>query len=355
MKRAMIAMSGGVDSSVAAFLMKNEGYDVVGGMLKLHSEKDFIDQERGCCTTADIQDAERVSKKLNIPFHLFDYQADFEKKVIGKFIDCYKSGGTPNPCVDCNKNIKFNFMIKQAQEMGCDCVATGHYAIVERNEETGRFVLRKAKDLTKDQSYVLYSLTQEQLAKIKFPLGSFTKEKAREIADENHLVTAHKSDSQDICFIPNGNYAKFIENFTGEKFPKGKFVSTDGRVLGEHQGIIKYTIGQRKGLGLALPAPMYVLSKDVHNNTVTLGTNDELFATSLDANEINLITMPFIKGEIRVKAKVRYKQEEQWATVTQTGDDLIHVEFDQPQRAISKGQAVVLYSDDIVVGGGTII
>lgn len=355
MKKAMIAMSGGVDSSVAALLMQNAGYEVVGGMLKLHGEKDFVDQERGCCTTADIQDAERVAKKLGIPFHLFDYQADFETQVIGRFINCYKTGGTPNPCVDCNKNIKFNFMIEQAEKISCDCVATGHYAIVEKDESSGRFILRKAMDLSKDQSYVLYSLTQDQLAKIQFPLGSFTKDKAREIAEANGLVTAHKSDSQDICFIPEGNYSKFIEKFTGEKFPKGNFVSTDGKVLGEHQGIIKYTIGQRKGLGLALPAPLYVLSKDIDSNTVVLGTNDEMFSNSLDANDINLITVPFIDGEMRVKAKVRYRHEEQWATVIQTGEDAIHVEFDEPQRAISKGQAVVLYDKDVVVGGGTII
>lgn len=355
MKKAMIAMSGGVDSSVAAYLMKKSGYEVVGGMLKLHTQKDFLSQEKGCCTTSDILDAESVAGKLNIPFHLFNYQADFEKHVINKFIDCYKTGGTPNPCVDCNKNIKFKFMLQQAEEMGCDFVATGHYAIVEKDENSGRYILRKAKDLSKDQSYVLYSLTQEQLKKIKFPLGGITKEQARKIAEENQLVTAHKSDSQDICFIPDGNYGKFIENFAGEKFPKGKFLNNSGKVLGEHQGIIKYTIGQRKGLGLALPAPLYVLSKDAVANTVTLGTNEELFSTSLDANEINLITVPFIEGEMHVKAKVRYKQNEQWATVTQTGNDTIHVEFDQPQRAISRGQAVVLYIEDAVVGGGTII
>lgn len=355
MKKIMVAMSGGIDSSVAAFLLKEAGYDVVGGMLKLHDRKDRLDETTGCCTTQDIEDARQVADKLHIPFHLFDYSADFDQAVIGAFINSYKNGGTPNPCVDCNKNIKFPLMLKEARRLGCDGIATGHYARIEQDAATGRFLLKKAVDLTKDQSYVLYGLKQVQLARILFPLGGMKKQEVRRIAAEIGLVTAHKSDSQDICFIPDGNYSKFIENYTGESFSAGDFVDEAGNVLGKHRGIICYTIGQRKGLGLALPAPMYVIKKDISLNQVVLGSNEDLLQDALDADQVNLIALELKETPVRVNARVRYKQAETEAFVTRTGEDKIHIQFSRPQRAVAKGQAVVLYRDDVVLGGATIL
>lgn len=354
MKRVMIAMSGGVDSSVAAYLLKQQGYEVLGGMLKLHSQKDLVNSDTGCCTTQDIEDARKVAQKLDIPFYLFDRQADFAASVVHRFIETYKAGGTPNPCVDCNRSIKFPLMLEEAAHLGCDAVATGHYARTEFDPATGRWQLKKAVDLTKDQSYVLYGLQQEQLAHILFPLGAFTKAQARVIAEEAGLVTAHKSDSQDICFVPDGDYGQFIEAYTGEQFPHGDFITQNGVVLGTHKGMIRYTVGQRKGLGLALPEPMYVVEKRVAQNQVVLGRNADLFSAELNAVQVNLIAFDQIKAPIRVGARVRYKQAETMATVTQTGDCQIHVVFDQPQRAAAPGQAIVLYQNDLVVGGGTI-
>lgn len=354
MEKIMVAMSGGVDSSACAYILLSRGNEVCGGMLKMHDEKDIVDASAGCATTQDIIDAQNVANQLNIPFYLFDCRADFKDKVINQFINCYKCGATPNPCVDCNKNIKFPLMIEKALEKGCDKIATGHYARIEKDEKTGRFILKKAVDLTKDQSYVLYGLTQEQLSRVVFPLGDYTKEEIRKTAQESGIKTAHKSDSQDICFVPDGDYVKFIEKYTNETFEEGNFVDKNNNVLGTHKGIIRYTVGQRKGLGLALPAPMYVKSKDIKSNTVTLVSNEELFSKKLIANDINLISVEKITAPMRVKAKVRYKQAEQDATVTQTDDDTLVVEFDEPQRAISLGQAVVLYDGDTVVGGGTI-
>lgn len=354
MKKIMVAMSGGVDSSVAAYLLKEAGYDVVGGMLKLHGQKDFIDENSGCCTTQDIEDARRVAEKLGIPFHLFDYTADFQRAVMDKFVSSYQTGGTPNPCVDCNQNIKFPLMLKEAEKLGCDGVATGHYARVEKNGN-GRFLLKKAADLSKDQSYVLFGLTQEQLSRVLFPLGDLSKERARDIAETVGLVTAHKSDSQDICFVPDGDYSAFIERYTGKEYESGDFIDQNGRVLGRHKGIIRYTIGQRKGLGLALPAPMYVVGKDIEANRVILGSNEDLMTRELEAENVNFIPFDMPDKPVSVKAKVRYKQAEAPAVITQTGENRVHVAFEAPQRAVAKGQAVVFYDGDIVVGGGTII
>lgn len=355
MQKVMIAMSGGVDSSVAAYLMKEAGYTVIGGMLRLHDKKDFIDADSGCCTTQDIEDARMVAKKLDIPFHLFDYTTSFNDCVIDDFVNCYRSGGTPNPCVTCNRTVKFPLMLQEAKKLGCDLLATGHYARTERDERTGRYLLKKAVDLSKDQSYVLYGLTQAQLAHIVFPLGEKTKDEARVIAQQAQLLTAHKSDSQDICFIPKGDYASFIESYTGTTFPKGKFVDKQGQILGIHQGMIRYTIGQRKGLGLALPAPMYVVEKSMQRNEVVLGFEPDLMTTALQANHINLISVDKIEGEVAVKARVRYQQVETDAIVKQTENATLQVTFAQPQRAVTKGQSVVLYQDDQVLGGGTIL
>lgn len=349
-------MSGGVDSSVAAFLTIKQGYDCTGVTLKLFDKDEPPEiAEKTCCSIDDIDDARSVCRRLGIPFYVYNFKDSFEENVIKRFIDSYEAGATPNPCIDCNRFIKFDKLIRRADELGFDKVVTGHYATVEFDESRGRYLLKKAKDLSKDQSYVLYSLTQDQLKRVYFPLGAMTKDEARALAEKQGFVNARKHDSQDICFVPNGKYAQFIESRTGKVYPNGDFVDESGKVLGEHKGIIRYTIGQRKGLGLALPHPMYVKEKDLENNRVILTENDGLFSRELIARDLNLISVPEITAPTRVRARVRYNQSEQPATVTQIDGDTIHVVFDEPQRAISKGQAVVLYDGDRVLGGATII
>ena len=349
MAKTLIAMSGGVDSSVAAQLIYNEGYDCIGGTMKLINK---LSDENACCTSDDINDARLVAEKIGIPYEVFDFEDAFRQKVIDKFIDCYEKGGTPNPCVYCNRYLKFEKLLDKALELGCDYVATGHYAQIEYNGE--RYILKKAVDTTKDQSYFLYSLTQEQLKHTLLPLGGLTKEEARKIAEANGFINSRKKDSQDICFVPDGDYVSVIKNITGKNYPDGNFVDKQGNVLGRHKGIINYTIGQRKGLGLALQEPMYVCDKSIKENTVVLATGDELYSKELNATDFNWILYENPPQEFRAKARIRYRQEEQWATVRVIDDKNVSIEFDEPQRAIAKGQAVVLYQDSIVVGGGTI-
>ncbi len=354
--KALIAMSGGVDSSVAALLIKQQGYEATGTTMKLYDNDDVGEaKEKTCCSLDDIEDARAVCDRLGIPYYVFNFRDSFNEEVIDRFIKAYENGSTPNPCIDCNRYIKFDRLMRRMYELNMDYVVTGHYARIEFDEKSNRFLLKKAADSSKDQSYVLYSLTQEQLSHTLFPLGSLNKSEVRQIAEENGFINAKKRDSQDICFVPNGKYAEFIEEYTKKKYEDGDFVDKNGNVLGTHKGIIRYTIGQRKGLGLALPAPMYVCEKDLENNRVILGFNDDLFSRELLADNINLIVCEKIEGKMRVTAKVRYNQKEQPATVEQLGDDLIKVVFDEPQRAICKGQAVVLYDGELVVGGGTII
>ncbi|MCH5298717.1 MAG: tRNA 2-thiouridine(34) synthase MnmA [Ruminococcus sp.] len=356
MKKALIAMSGGVDSSVAALLIKEMGYESIGITMKLYDNEDIGEKkENTCCSLDDIADAKAVCYRLGIPHYVFNFRDSFNEQVIERFIRAYETGATPNPCIDCNRYIKFDRLLRRMYELEMDYVVTGHYARIEFDERLGRYVLKKAVDDSKDQSYVLYSLTQEQLAHTLFPLGFMNKTEVRKTAEENKFINAKKHDSQDICFVPDGKYAEFIEQYRGKSYSKGEFVDKNGNVLGEHKGIIRYTIGQRKGLGLALPAPMYVCEKDLENNKVVLCSNEELFSKELYANELNLITCDRISEPMKIKAKVRYNQKEQSATVEQVGDDLIHIVFDEPQRAICKGQAVVMYDGDTVVGGGTII
>ena len=348
-------MSGGVDSSVAAFLMKGAGFDCIGVTMKLFENEDVqLSREHTCCSLEDVDDARSVARALQMPFYVFNFADRFSECVIRRFVDAYENGATPNPCIDCNRFLKFDKLFQRAKELSCDCIVTGHYARIEFDESSGRYLLKKAFTEDKDQSYVLYSMTQEQLRATRFPLGRLEKPEVRKIAQEEGFVNARKHDSQDICFVLNGSYADFIENYTGKTFPAGDFLDLDGNVLGRHKGIIRYTIGQRKGLGLSVPEPVYVCRLDMTRNAVVLGKNEDLFSRSLTATDINLISVPEIKEPMRVKAKVRYRQKEQWATVTQTDPDSLHVEFDEPQRAITKGQAVVLYDGDVVVGGGTI-
>lgn len=343
MKRAMIAMSGGVDSSVAAYLTMKAGYDCMGMTMRL-----FGKEESG-----DLEDARRVADTLGMPFRVFDFTDAFRQCVIDRFVFAYERGETPNPCIDCNKYLKFGRIFQVMDELGYDYVVTGHYARIEK--VNGRFFLKKGLDEAKDQSYVLYALTQAQLSRTLFPLGVMSKDAAREIAVEQGFVNARKRDSQDICFVPDGDYAAFLERYTGKHYPAGSFQDTEGTVLGTHKGIVRYTIGQRKGLGLALPCPMYVKEKDLEKNAVILCRNEELFSRALDARDFNWSALDCPAGSLRCEAKIRYKHLQQPATVTATGPDTVHVEFDAPQRAICKGQAVVLYDGDTVLGGGTIV
>lgn len=353
MKKAIIAMSGGVDSSVAAYLCKKQGYDCIGATMRLFTNEEIgLKNEKSCCSADDVEDAKSVARRLGMPHYVFNFTADFEEKVIEKFVREYETGATPNPCIDCNRYLKFDKLLQRMKELDFDYIVTGHYARI--TEENGRFLLKKAKDIGKDQSYVLYQMTQEQLSHTLFPLGELTKTETREIAEQNGFVNAKKHDSQDICFVPDGDYAAFISNYRNREYKSGNFVDKNGKILGTHKGIIRYTIGQRKGLGLSLPAPMYVLKKDIEKNEVVLCDNSELFSKSLDVSDVNWIAFDTPPESFPALVRIRYNQKEQSATVTVTGKSTVHIEFDAPQRAIAKGQAAVFYDGDTVLGGGTI-
>ena len=353
--KVTVAMSGGVDSSVAAHLLADSGHDCIGATMKLFYNEDVgLSREHTCCSLDDVEDARAVCRALGIPHYVFNFSDRFRHDVIDRFIAAYEAGRTPNPCIDCNRYLKFDTLYRRSRELYCDYVATGHYARVRFDEASGRWQLLRAVDMNKDQSYVLYSLTQDELAHTLFPLGELSKPEVRRIAEERGLINAKKHDSQDICFVPDGKYGDFIEGYTGKTYPPGDFVDRDGRVLGQHRGIIRYTVGQRKGLGLSFPQPMYVSAVDAESNTVTLSPESGLYTKTLTAHDINLISVPEIKEPMRVMAKVRYAHRASAATVTQTDEDTIRIEFDEPQRAVTGGQAAVMYCGDVVVGGGTI-
>ncbi len=353
-QKALIAMSGGVDSSVAAWLIREKGYDCAGATMRLF-QKEEMTAEPGCCTSQDMEDARAVADMLGMPYYVYDFADRFREAVIDRFVEAYENGRTPNPCIDCNRYLKFEELFLRGRQLGCDFVVTGHYARTGYDEKSGRYLLKKAADTSKDQSYVLYSLTQDQLSHVQFPLGELTKQEVRQIAREHGFLTADKAESQDICFVQDGKYYEFICDYTGRDYPAGDFIDTRGNVLGRHQGIIRYTVGQRKGLGIAFGEPVYVMKVDPEANTVMLGTNEELFTDTVTAKKINLISTDRIREPLRVKAKVRYRHKEQWATATQPDEDTLQVVFDEPQRAVTAGQALVLYDGDVVVGGGTIV
>lgn len=340
-RNAMIAMSGGVDSSVAAFLMQQAGFSCVGATMQLLPS-----------TSSDVEDARAVAQRLGMPFHVLDFTQQFRQEVMEDFARCYEAGLTPNPCVVCNRRLKFGVLLEAALELGCEYIVTGHYAQIA--EQNGRFLLQKAADSAKDQSYFLYSLNQHQLAHIKFPLGGLTKEQARDVAQNQGFINARKRDSQDICFIPDGDYVAFLRQFTGKTYPCGDFLDQEGHVVGRHNGAIAYTRGQRKGLGLAMGKPVYVSHKDMQANTVTVCDDAQLFSTTLLANDWNFFPFDSLTAPIRCSAKARSRMAEQPATVYPEADGICRVVFDQPQRALTTGQAVVLYDGNTVIGGGTI-
>ncbi len=343
-KKVLVALSGGVDSAVCAYLLKERGYNVTGIMLRL------FDKEN----STDTHDAKKLCETLGVPFVNPDYRLDFKREVIDRFAASYVAGEIPNPCVDCNRYVKLPFVFDYADKNGFDYVATGHYARVMYNGESRRYELHKGTDIKKDQSYVLYNLTQQMLSRLLLPVGELSKSQVREIAQRECFVNADKADSQDICFI-NGNYYDYLRENCGVVTEEGNFIDTDGNVLGRHKGAVCYTRGQRKGLGLALKEPMYVLSKNMQENTVTLGFNKDLFSDVVLADEVNFISVSEISGEIPVTARVRYNQPEQEGVAFMNEDGLLCVRFKTPQRAVTAGQSLILYSGSSVVAGGKII
>ena len=351
-RTALVGMSGGVDSSVAALLMLRGGFECIGATMRLW---DSSTEESTCCSLEDVEDARAVATRLGIRHYVFNFTEDFDRQVVRKFVSSYEQGLTPNPCIDCNRYLKFDRLLRRAMELGCGWVVSGHYAQIRQNLDSGRYILYKAADAAKDQTYFLACLNQEQLAHIRFPLGGLTKAQVREIAAENGFVNARKRDSQDICFVPGGDYGAFLQRYTGKAYPEGDFLNLQGQVVGHHRGAACYTRGQRKGLGLAMGEPVYVCRKDMQRNTVTVGPNEALFSPALRAGDWQWYPFSDLTQPLRVTAKTRHSQFEQAATVYPEENGVARVEFDAPQRAVTPGQAVVLYDGDMVVGGGTIL
>ena len=355
-KKVVVGMSGGVDSSVAAHLLKEQGYEVIGVTMQIwqDEERTVMEENGGCCGLTAVDDARRVANDLGIPYYVMNFKKEFQEHVIRYFIDEYRNGRTPNPCIACNRYVKWESLLQRSLSIGADYIATGHYARIEKLEN-GRYTLRRSATLSKDQTYALYNLTQEQLSHTLMPVGEYTKDEVREIAERIQLQVANKPDSQDICFVPDGDYAGFIEKTSGEKLPTGNFVTLDGKILGVHKGITHYTVGQRKGLGLALGYPAFVVEIRPDTNEVVIGTNEDSMSYHVRANQLNFMLIADLTEPMRVFAKIRYNHKGAFCTIEKTGEDEVLCTFEEKQRAITPGQAVVFYDGEYVVGGGTII
>ena len=354
--KVVVGMSGGVDSSVAAWLLKKQGYDVIGVTMQIWQDEENIVQEEngGCCGLSAVDDARRVAAAIGIPYYVMNFKDEFQKSVIEYFTKEYLAGRTPNPCIACNRYVKWEALLQRSLSIGADYIATGHYARIE-HLPNGRYAIRRSATMEKDQTYALYNLTQEQLARTLMPVGEYSKDRIREMADEIGLLVAHKPDSQDICFVSDGDYASYIEENSDAKITPGNFVLSDGTVVGKHKGIIHYTVGQRKGLGLSLGHPVFVLEIRPETNEVVVGSNEESMSRYVRADQVNFMTVEDLTEPKRVWAKIRYNHRGAWCTVEKTGEDEILCTFEEPQRAITPGQAVVLYDGEYVLGGGTII
>lgn len=355
-KKVVVGMSGGVDSSVAALLLKEQGYDVIGVTMQIWQDegREFQEEQGGCCGLSAVEDAEKVARMIDIPYYVMNFKDEFRRNVMDYFVEEYLRGRTPNPCIACNRYVKWESLLRRSMEIGADYIATGHYARVEELAN-GRFAIRNSVTATKDQTYALYNLTQYQLSHTLMPVGEFTKEEIREIARENKLPIAHKPDSQDICFVPDGDYAGFIQRAVPERVPgPGNFVTPDGTVLGRHLGITHYTVGQRKGLGLAMGHPVFVTEIRPELNEVVIGEAEDVFTKELTCRQINFMSVENLTQPRRVLAKVRYAHKGQWGLLEKTGEDTLKCTFEEPVRAVTPGQAAVFYDGEYVLGGGTI-
>ncbi|SDY88025.1 tRNA (5-methylaminomethyl-2-thiouridylate)-methyltransferase [Tindallia californiensis] len=356
-KKVLLGMSGGVDSSVAAHLLKQEGYQVIGVTMQIWpEEKEETNQpDNSCCSLSAVEDARRVANHLDIPFYVMNFKDYFQEKVIDYFVDEYRNGRTPNPCIACNRYVKFEELLRKALQLNCDYVATGHYATIEKEEKTGRYVLKKSVTETKDQTYALYNMTQFQLQHTLMPLGKYHKEDIRELAKTLQLPVADKAESQEICFVSDNNYGRFIEEYQQQKSEEGSFIDHHGKVVGTHKGIIHYTIGQRRGLHLALGYPAYVTKINPTTNTVHVGPLEKLFSKGLIAKDLNFIPFETLREDMNATVKIRYNAKDVPATLYRIQPDKVKVIFETPQRAVTAGQSVVFYDNQVVVGGGMIM